>query len=401
MVASTRPFEAESQSALLELRAALADLFVAAKADPAQPQRVARDFGLNKTLTWSVTRLLRETDPVVAMGYVPGVGSIERLASALGARDGATAAAQRVTTAARAFEAMVRSHVGDRWTLELVNDGQSERDTLAASRRYAFRGNSGLYGVQARTRSAAWLVWPGPTGNRLVLATVSGYIGFRRLRASVRWPLFTSRYWAASESDWKGRKPMFGEGRAGFVPGFEPSEPSRVQHVSSPEAETVMLEPGEIGNVGSMDCFRAEWEEDAAPRFFTPRDPTGEVGVSITTPSENLLLDVFIHRELGYERTLRALVFGRMYSHGQSTGTEEDPALLPIKPRIDMRSCESVGLRTTLIPRYGELIGRVAARAGLDMLDFVLARIEMDYPPLHSTILARFDLPPAPPKRAP
>ena len=61
-----------------------------------------------------------------------------------------------------AVERMVSRHVGDRPTLELVRDSLPDRshDRLIVSRKLAFRGNSGIWGVQARTRLNAAFVAP-------------------------------------------------------------------------------------------------------------------------------------------------------------------------------------------------------------------------------------------------
>lgn len=194
----TNDFEPECKAAFDDLRAALIELYSSVEADPASPQDLARRFRVNKTLAWNLSRVVSSTDPIASLPNVPGSTSLKRLLSAM-QREGASAeAVDRVKSAAHALERVVELHVGDRGTLELVVDGmgRDRGDRLEVSRKLAFRGNSGLWGVQSKTRLMTVFMAPNSDSpDQIDIAIVRGYIGFRRLRTDVHWPIFQLRGW--------------------------------------------------------------------------------------------------------------------------------------------------------------------------------------------------------------
>ncbi len=65
-------FEDETKDVLQRLRTALNDLLVSVGADPTRPQDVARQLGINKNLTWKISKIIRETDPGAVVPQIPG-----------------------------------------------------------------------------------------------------------------------------------------------------------------------------------------------------------------------------------------------------------------------------------------------------------------------------------------
>src|SRR5438477_6125575 len=183
-------FDEECRARVDQLRSAFVELYDSIGADPGSPQDVSRTLRVNKTLAWNVARLLQSPDSLAAVGHVPGDSSLEKVIQA-SARHGADS--EVVANARQAvadFRKMIEAHAGDRPTLDLIIDGtHPAKSSLELSRKLAFRGNSGLYGVQARTRVLCNFLAPNPDDpERLDMVTVSGYVGFRRLRPNVRWP---------------------------------------------------------------------------------------------------------------------------------------------------------------------------------------------------------------------
>ena len=62
-VTTVPEFPEHLQTALQALRAAIIELLSAVGADPGKPQDLARRFGLNKNLTWKVSKIICESDP--------------------------------------------------------------------------------------------------------------------------------------------------------------------------------------------------------------------------------------------------------------------------------------------------------------------------------------------------
>lgn len=392
-------FETECQEAVGRLKSALIELFDAANADHKKPQDVARQLGVNKTLTWNIARFLDAPVAMEALSFAPGASSISRVADAFPGGKRLAEMKQRVRDAAMAIDAMVERHAGDRSTLELILDNvlPAEDQRLEVSRRYTFRGQSGIFGVQARTRLSTWFVAPNPEDpTRLDLATIRGYVRVRRLRANVEWPIFKTRVWRTGDqsSEESPRVPLDERAtvEAPLLYDFCQGDVPKVELTTTPEGANYMLRNGPVGNAGAFDVFAGELLRNGESRYAVNGDDIGEVGTSITTPSEHFVFDLLYHKSLTNMDQLEAIVFGQIYPQGERTPASDDPRVLPLKPRVVRIAGSPPTVATPLVPRYAEMVQSVFERGGWDPRDFVGMRLEMDYPPLHSQVMLRFQL---------
>ena len=224
-------FEKDCRDAVTRVRAAIIDLFDALGADPTTPQRISRKFGLNKTLTWNMAKVVESGDSLAAAPHVPGRASMEKVLE-VSLQSGAPAhVAGSVRDAITNFDRMVELHIGDRADLELMLDSMGLRspDGAELSRRLAFRGMSGVLGVQARSRLMCCLLAPNSAQPAsLDMAMISGYSRFRRLRADMRWPLFKERTW----SDKDDPIAAWPELSAKALEALDPYHPKPPSHVS-------------------------------------------------------------------------------------------------------------------------------------------------------------------------
>src|SRR5436190_5564674 len=330
-------FEPSCRAAFDSLRGALIELYACVDADPLSPQDVARRFRVNKTLTWNISKVMSSNDPMATLPNVPGASALKSLLQAL-QREGASAAAiERVRKAARTLEELVEHHVGDRATLELIIDGMgSDRDDhLEHSRKLAFRGNSGLWGVQAKTRLMSVMMSPNADDpDRIDMVIVRGYIGFRRLRSDVRWPIFQLRGWGTDNgkmqpSQWRPLEDS-DDSPLGMplLQRFSTVAAGDIEEVRVPSGTDYLLAPGPIGNAGAIDCFISDYERSAASKFRTEKDSTGEFGATISAPTERLLFDLLVHENLEFALKPEVLAFGGIFHDSSEMG---DPTgMLPI-----------------------------------------------------------------------
>ena len=385
-------FEQDCRTAVDGLRAAFVELYDSVDADPLNPQDVARRFGLNKTFTWNVSRLIAAPDGLSAMSHVPGKAAIEKMLKATAGDGASEIAVARVRDASDAFE-------------QIDGLDTPTTDGLERSRKLAFRGNSGLYGVQARTRlSTSFLAPNAEDPDRLDMAMISGYTGFRRLRSSARWPIFNPRSWTTGEEE-----------PAAPTPRWEPIEPenkgpeglalmTQFNRGSLPDMEVVessvgidvMLKPGPIGNPGAFDCYRGDYMRSAFSRYGTVPNDVGELGATITTPAEFLLVDLMVHESLTFAMQPEVAVFGRLYPDGSGPTDADLYFRLPIRQRVSELPSRPPAVATSLVPRYAEMVRNVYDRLGWDGREFRAMRLQMTYPPFGSTVLLRFPLPESP-----
>jgi hypothetical protein len=297
---------------------------------------------------------------------------------------------------------MIHDHAGDRSTLDLIIDGSdgAENSPLELSRKLAFRGNSGLYGVQARTRVVCNFLAPNPQdGDLLDMVTVSGYVGFRRLRPSVRWPIFMVRAWserkdALADDGWEPLEPS-DDAQAGFpvLRSFTNGSLPQIRAVTTPEGRDFVLDAGPVGNEGAFDCYWGDLMRGAATRYAENEGDIGEFGAAITAPVERLVADIIVDRRLEFALKPNLLVFGRIFAHGHVTGTPDDPSLLPIREVLADLPGSPPRVNTPLVPRYPQLVQKVYDRMGWNAEDFRAVRLTMQYPPLGSNVILRFPLP--------
>jgi hypothetical protein len=395
-------FEEECSAAVGSLRAAIIDLYDSVGADPLSPQDVARRFSLNKTLTWNIARMIQASTGIEAIPHVPGNTSIEKVIRATTSQGASSVAAADVRAAAKAFAKMVDVHVGDRATLELITDGMGidGEERLERSRKLAFRGNSGIYGVQARTRLACHFAAPnGDAPDRLDLVSIHGYVAFRRLRSAVNWPLFKARRWNVSSASpglmaWNpisGMKTNLPD--PCILQNFTQGRLPEIAANPGPHGVDIMLLPGTIGNFGAFDCFRGEQMRSGVARYRTPDDALGEFGVTITTPCENAVLDLIAHRDLASFFDSQTLVFSKFIDGGQASRSPAEVSILPISKAPTEIPGNPPSVATPLVPKYPELVAEVMANMGWNPLDFRGIRVLVKFPPLGSHIVMRSQLP--------
>jgi hypothetical protein len=120
------PFVEEAKVVLQEVRTSLATLVGSVGANPTQPQEIARRFGLDKTLTWKIARVICDDDTLAAAVHVPGKASIRNFVDVLEKKGATSAATQPVLAAMDRLEDLIATHSGDRGTFEVMLGSASD-----------------------------------------------------------------------------------------------------------------------------------------------------------------------------------------------------------------------------------------------------------------------------------
>ncbi len=393
-------FESDCHETVTKLKSALIELYDAGSVDPNKPQDAARQLGINKTLTWSISRFLESSGSMVAVSFVPGASSIAKVVEAFPSSPRVTEAKARVNEAALGVDAMIARHAGDRTTLDLILDNLTANpdDRLELSRRLSFRGQSGICGVQAKTRLSTWFLAPSASDPTLLdMAAIRGCVRVRRLRPNVQWPIFKMRFWGFLDNTNETHRwepldrtapngvPLMTEFCRGDIP--------QVDATNTEQGRDYVMRSGEVGNTGAFDCFAGEIMRSEVGRYATPEDQIGEVGMVIAMPCESIVIDLLYHRDLDFVSQATSILFSEVIPHGQRTPGVEDSKVLPIHPRLVALAGSPPAVATPLVPRYSEMVQRVFDRTGWNPSEFAGVRVEMEYPPLHSQLMIRFPLP--------
>ncbi len=399
------PFHEACAEAIAAMRDAVVAAYESISLNIEKPQEASRLLQIDKSLAWKVSRMATATDPMEAASLVPGAEALRIVAAALEGAGAKPTLVQAVTDAAGGFEAMVKLHAGDRATLRLLLDGLSTDSGLAEARKLAFRGLSGLWGLQARMRSGTVVLAPNRKKPELLdLAIVGAWHDVRRLRPIDGWPLFEFRSYQGDEqvtvADSR-RQPIEPPPckDAPYLVLKSFSSPS-VLPVRSSEVGGIVrheLTDGPVGINGSGTFVFGGFDVASADRYSKPGVlEFGEVTAAINIPTETLLFDILAHKDMPEVDEAEVLVYGRPFGELPHDPARREQLRLPVRAKVRVLRGGPSRWGTELFARHGELCSLVCARLGHAESDFRLVRLEMDYPPMPSTVIVRYPLAPPP-----
>jgi hypothetical protein len=398
----TSALELDCRQSLQDVRAALIELYASMEIDPTTPQRAARRFDLNKNLTWRISRLIDEQSPLTAIQHMPGAAGIDILLTSFATAGAPARLVENVRETFRAFDAVVRRHAGERADLDMILDSMGHGNgssPLGASCELAFKGNSGIWGVQARVRSTTVVLVPGSTPGTLTMGMVAGFIGFRCLRPHVRWPLFRFRSYTdqgsfKSLAERRAFEPAPTDGSPRFLlKRFSSPALPPIESFDTPGAIDCVLSGAPVGNQGVFDCFFGQIER-GMPGRRSPGDEFGEIASSVSVPVETMMVDILVHRDVHVPKP--EVVF-----HGRPEGGPDIPEIrrpehiIPLGGECIPLAGRAAVVATPLVPRYAELVQMVFDHLSADkpVGDFRGWRLIVHYPPMSSTVAIRWPLP--------
>jgi hypothetical protein len=349
-------------------------------------------------LAWKLTRIMRSPDAEGVLPYLPGPAGFVLVLKAFQNSDAPPAELNGLREATDEFEFMIGQHAGDRATLELMLDSSGlgvQGDPLEASRKLAFRGNSGIWGIQARTRLRAAVIAPNAEKPHMLdMANVSGLIDLRRFRPNASWPLFHRESYNDDGSPrQRPTEPMdtsLGDNADTMLWAEFCTQPLPVVRVIPTRlGNRYEAVGGRVGNSGRTTCVHGDIVRQFASRYADDMNRLGEFYTDINAPTENLVFDLIVHHELADEikPKVRVLLTDSAIPYYESSG--------PIPCSESLRHIASVPprLATPLVPRYTEIISGVYKRMGWDAKDFRAMRFEMKCPPMPSKIILTYELP--------
>ncbi len=377
-------------------RSGVATLLAHIGLDPTKTRESARELGLNRGLTWRITRMVRESDPIQIVSEVPGAASMARFFEVCRQRGAPADAIASAIAAIDQFESAVNECSGDRKTLAMLmaNHSQTRSATEAEkSRKKMFEGAGGVWGVQAQVRFVTVFVFPCPEDPTLLdVGHVTGFVGFRRL-SSRAWPMsYEAVYTPTGEVRGFTKEPLdpegSSEGQLQLLKRFcSPTSPE-IQTVESGGFKRFELAAGPVGNEGLTTCVFGTRLRRFDDRYAMPKSPESGFMVLLNTPVERVMFDVFVHRDLNVFTPPRAHLLDRLtYTHGHIE-SEFERQTIPIAEVPMMLPGGLAGTLCPYIPWYTNLVEDVTNRLGQPIENFMGSRFEMTYPPL-STMLRR------------
>jgi len=404
---ATRPaFEEDFRQTLQAYRSALIELFSAVGEDLSSPLLIAERLRLRKNLVWRISNLVQAKDLYSVFPYLPSSKGMLELLARFGEQSVSAAKITKTKQAMVEFEAMASYHAGDRPTLELILDsvvtGRSEGHPLMASRKAAFRGNCGVWGIHARARVNSHFLAPNAENPELGdMVLTSGVVGLRRFRAGSIWPLARIGGRGGRIGD-QGRPRELAidpdyqdQPGLNLIPEFCSSPIPPIRTVESELGILFELAEGPVGNGSVTDMFLGTALPGVAPMVAGPGNEHGALECKIDAPVQSQQFDFFLHRDFRLPGELEWLLAGRLRGELRLDQGLENVDLLPLgaTPQRVGYGLSVVG--TPLAPGYPELCRKVYERMGWNPEDFYCHRLVIEYPPLTSSICVRFELPAA------
>jgi hypothetical protein len=286
-------------------------------------------------------------------------------------------------------------HTGDRETLRLILDSMGRNGkSLELSRKQAFRGSSGIWGLQCAVRIAGYFVAPSrENADLLDLALIAGWTSVRRLRSIPRWPILEVReiHDDGTARMFRGNREPLGEpdDEGGwFLRDFCSGALPEIHIRRMGALQRFELGDGPVGRTGEFTCYTGHLDRAAVPRFATDGETSGQFRVGLAFPAETLLFDLLVHRDLTEAMSPELAHFSRLPEHAVES---DESQRLPIDVEVvDLGPNPS--LATPLVDRYDALIDAAMTRAGWDRADFRCFRVAYKYPPVLTTVRLRYPL---------
>ncbi|OAB56651.1 hypothetical protein AY599_24875 [Leptolyngbya valderiana BDU 20041] len=370
------------------MRGALLGLYSQVGADPDRPQDVSRRLGLNKNLTWKISRVLQAEDAFEALPLLPGMAGLDLVLEATEKAGADAAALQRTRLAIAEIEAMVATHGGDRATMDLMLDSMAETG-LEKSRKLAFRGNAGIWGVMAKARVSAQVLAPNADDpNMLDVMLIAGLQKVRRFRPIPRWPVFRlGRY------EFEGQVQRFAVEEApeapwGFLPSFSRGPMPEIHVREDGDEVTYEVGDGPVGKTGEFGCYFGFGYRADVPRYRTKPDETAWLAAAVSMPVETLLFDLFVHKDMPEALQAETSIYGGAW---QNTPQFPPSAKLPINDR-PVHLGRGADVSTPLADQYAEVMRLSFERAGWSAEDFHCLRLVVEHPPMPSRAVIRYPL---------
>jgi hypothetical protein len=397
---NSTPFLAEGSSAVHRLRRALAELLTSVGADPSEPQELARRFKLDKTLTWRISRVIREEDAWEAVGHIPGRPSIKALIEKLELSGAPAKSAEAVRDAMDAFERFVSIHSGDRETLEImvgVGNRPSAAKRMELFRKQGFQANSAAWGVQARVQFSCHIMMPSADQGMVDLVSVVGLVDLRRLRPNVPWAIALAQAWEDQTPEIDARpEPLLPEEMVDGVPLIpefcSKPLPSLRTKTSPGGTKRFEITDGILGYTGAATLVLGwRWARTASIYESFPND-TGEHGTNLSTPVEMMIQDLLVHRSLTFALNPSAAVYSTLPGGPRYPDEGPDVGRMPMPEEVVGLGGQPPNMTTIEVPRYQELVEFTLARLGRSADEFHGFRHRVRYPTIPTVAVLRHPL---------
>ena len=388
-------FRKECESVMQRIRSAVERLNADVAVNPLKPQDASRALKLNKNLTWKFARILLAEECFDAIPMLPGPEGVDIYLRAFSSTGADTALIDALRTSLREFDDVVARHFGNRAELDLVLDGMRQDGNLETSRRLAFRGAAGVFGFQVAARMTVQILVPTKEDpSKSDIALVAGVSGLRRLRPMATLPVFRT---AQPNTSGPTRVPLFPVGDHSsddyLVHKFSSVPHGTIETAQTGDKFSVQIKGGPVGRIGDADLFFAMRTAACVNLLHRPNDPVNEFVTQISVPCEYLVTDLFVPRSAQGLDSIQASIHATLSGPLSADPVAREIARLPIDCEIEVIEDFATACNVERIPKYRAILEDAFVRLEQRPEDYVLVRVQLEYPPLPCAVLVRWELP--------
>lgn len=414
-------FETAARLALVQLRGALADMLNATpdeagngpKSKRQKSERVGgggirravdieRSLKVDRTTSWRLHKIATAGDPLSVGIHIPGPTSMQRVLKQAAGRLVPQERIEAVRVAYQGVDDIITRYAGDRATFDSIVSGFADDEANQVDlshRRAAFRGQSHIWGVQARVRMATYIFYPNARKPMYVDgAMLHGYYDLRWLRAGASLTMTSIGVARDQGEDTTAVVEQLGtnNSRIGLLDEFSDDPPPPMQLYDRKDGiVSFELIGNEIGLPASSTCLFGHLAHTAMPSHRTELDRHLRPIVVNKLPAEVMIFNTLLHTGTFGELPASSFLMSELNRIGIPLADAESRRLyeLPMKERV-IYAGEGIGaLHTTELPRYSELLAWVMKRIGMDPNDFQAYHFRAEYPPVPSSVAIEFPLP--------
>lgn len=388
-------------AAVQRVRGALTELLLGSGARSLAAKDLGRRLDLSTNLAWKLSNLVRTSESWEVMPYLPGETALRAFFDAAKRAGSTPESIEAVRSELRGLDAVVERHAGSKAEFERLLSsslaGHAPASQIETSRKLSFEGNCATWGVQARAQVAVQILAPNASDPmRVDIAQVSGLHSFRRLRPDVRWPLVRFQ-WDLDDERMAKVEPLDPAGRqAGALPwlrAFTTEPPPQIEARAVQSGTVYEISEGPAGLTSELDGLVGTVMRDYAPAFATQADKSAALFMSLSTPVELAVLEVYVHRAIAFPSLPTAELSSRMELGADGAGSPRRGSLLPLSESVEPLGSGPPVFALPDVPRHAEMLRAAFKHLGANPNEFIGYRIALRYPPIPTNLIMNCAIP--------
>lgn len=387
-------FETAAKRALERLRGATKSTIESADLGDVNSLALSRKLAIDKSLSWRMVRFVEDPNAFSASKHLPGAAGLRIFARAVNAAGATAASVAQFDAAIAELEGVIAKHAGTRSAFRALlthcTDEPQADDRAIGFRRDAFEANAALWGIQAHTRLMMAFLTVGELG-AVDVALVSGFLGLRRSRRDLSWPVARRRVLRheASSSAGSARPldPSVALDAAPVLSEYSTVRGESLRPIGTDHGFWYELPEGGIGLRGAVDCVFGERLTGAGPALREGSVDDAEVMLRVDLPVEHVLLEVFIARSIPVAGAPTVSQFSLLTGGTGEISPDRERGRIPVADQVQELTDDPRTWSTPIAPRHWEMVNDCMRWLSRKPGEFTVHRVSMQWPLMPTAVV--------------